>query len=72
MLQEAKAKFFDLQRVIEQKQGEINHLIECRTNLVREIEKREMEDQSIGARKQTATECGCDAERCDELDPITA
>jgi cell division protein FtsB len=41
MLQEAKAKFFDLQRVIEQKQAELNGLVELRVNLVKEIEKLE-------------------------------
>lgn len=41
MLQTAKAKFFDIQRVIEQKQAELNYLIETRVNLVKQIEAME-------------------------------
>jgi len=34
---EIKAKFFDLQRAIEQKDTELKHLVELRQNLVAEI-----------------------------------
>jgi hypothetical protein len=36
-LLEAKAKFFDMQRVIEQKDVELKQLVELRQNLVSEI-----------------------------------
>jgi hypothetical protein len=45
MLLEAKAKFFDLQRAIEQLEHQKGCLIELRTKLVKDIEELEKEPQ---------------------------
>jgi hypothetical protein len=52
MLQEAKAKFFDLQRVIETKQNELNHLIDLRVGLVQQIERLEKEPVEEGLKDE--------------------
>ena len=45
MLLETKAKFFDLQRVIEKKEMELKNLYQLRVELVQEINKLEEPEQ---------------------------
>ena len=61
-LLEAKAKFFDLQRVIDQKQVELQHLVKLRTELVGQIESFEKEAASFEV----------EPEHLEDSEPITA
>lgn len=63
MIQEAKAKFFDLQRAIEQRQAELSHLVELRVNLVKQIEALE---------KETCPPCDYNECCIQDADAITA